>query len=77
VSDQPTSKWLLKAFGVPDDGLDVALQLKAGKAFQIRVTDETYGLPPIDFQQRSPDIIASSYGSFGDTVLAVQVKNFD
>ncbi|PRC92319.1 M28 family peptidase [Solimicrobium silvestre] len=71
------SKWRLRTLGMPDDGINIALQFEPGKSFKIRVLDETYGLPQAGFPVRPPEIITKMSGSESDTILTVQVKQFN
>jgi hypothetical protein len=75
-SQKANPKWLLEAYGMADRALEVAVQVKAGKPFTIRVNDETYGLPPNTVTPRPAGLIQSINGTNSDTVRAVRVKNF-
>ncbi|WP_167761389.1 M20/M25/M40 family metallo-hydrolase [Duganella callida] len=77
-TQKPNPLWLLEAYGMEQRELEVALQVKAGKPFNIRVNDETYGLPHngITVMPRPAGLIQSIYGTNGDTVRAVRVKSF-
>lgn len=74
---QPTSKWTFETFGFSDDWVDIALQIEPGKTFQIRVSDETYGLPKIDLHPRPTYMIPTIFGTNGDTIRVVQSKIFN
>lgn len=81
VNGQPFSqkanpKWLLEAYGMGESTVDVAVQVKAGKPFDIRVNDETFGLPQHLARPRPADLIQSIHGTNSDTVRAVRVQRF-
>jgi hypothetical protein len=44
-SSSPETNWSMYAYGMPIDGVRVALQLKVNKPFIVRVIDDSYGLP--------------------------------
>lgn len=76
-SHKPNPKWLLEAYGMGERTLDVAVQVKAGQPFNIRVSDETYGLPQNGVALRPASLIQSIYGTNSDTIRAVRVKSFN
>lgn len=75
-TQKPNPKWLLEAYGMGDRALEVTVQVKAGQPFDIRVNDETFGLPPHAATPRPAGLIQSIHGTNGDTVRAVRMKSF-
>jgi hypothetical protein len=69
-------RWVMEAYGMADEWLDVRFKVKAGMPFQVRLSDEAYGLPPADASSRTAAIVPGMYGTSGDTVRAVQVREF-
>ncbi|MET0267063.1 MAG: M28 family peptidase [Duganella sp.] len=69
-------KWLLEAYAMDDRPVEITVQVKAGTPFDIRVNDETFGLPPHAGPARPADLIQSIHGTNSDTVRAVRVKRF-
>lgn len=75
-SKKPNPKWLLEAYGMGENAVEVAFQVRAGKPFDVRVFDETYGLPPNSGVARPAGLIRSIHGTNSDTVRAVRVRHF-
>ena len=75
-TQKPNPQWLLEAYNMADRSLQVAVKVKAGAPFNIRVNDETYGFPPNTVVPRPAGLIQSIHGTNGDTVRAVRVKSF-
>lgn len=69
-------RWVLEAYGLGGEWLELAVQVKTGKAFQVRLSDEAYGLPAAETASRSAAIVPGMYGTSADTVRAVQVMEF-
>lgn len=67
--------WKLEAFGLGDAWLRLDLQVKPDAPFQLRVYDESYGLPAV--APRPTHMIADSSRPSSDTVRAVQIRKFD
>ncbi len=69
-------RWVLEAYGLGGEWLELAVQVKTGKAFQVRLSDEVYGLPAAEAASRSAAIVPGMYGTSADTIRAVQVMEF-
>lgn len=76
--EKPAPKWWVSAFGVTEPGLTVALTVKPGVPFQLRVKDITYGLPAAGLPPESANQlrIAQPFGP-SDTLQAGRVLQFD
>jgi hypothetical protein len=72
---KPNPKWLLEAYGMGERAVEVALQVRPGKPFDIRVFDETFGLPQAG-PARPAGLIQSIHGTNSDTTRAVRVQRF-
>jgi hypothetical protein len=75
--DKPAPNWWVSVFGVAEPGVTVALTLKAGTPFQLRVKDVTYGLPKAGLPPESDNRLrmAQPFG-LGDTLQAARVLSF-
>ncbi len=62
-------EWYLKGFGIPEEGLNIELNVQAGSPFKIRVTDFSYELPQTDSQPRPSNMIAQPFGLSETTVV--------
>jgi hypothetical protein len=45
ASNNSQSQWELRYYAVPQDGIEIALNIKAAQPVKLRVVDQTYGLP--------------------------------
>lgn len=82
VDGQPFSrkanpKWLLEAYAMGERTLEVGIQVKAGQPFDLRVNDETFGLPPHAGMPRPAGLIQSIQGTNSDTVRTVRTLHFN
>ena len=72
VAGAQKEQWRLSAFGIGPQGLELELTMAAGQPFELRVFDETYGLPDLGLPARPADFMPTPFGSNGDTVRAVR-----
>ena len=63
-------EWSLKGFGIPEEGLNIELNVQAGSPFKIRVIDFSYELPLTSSQPRPSNMIAQPFGISDTTVVA-------
>jgi hypothetical protein len=63
-------EWSLKGFGIPEDGLNIELNVQAGTPFKIRVIDFSYELPRASSQPRPPNMIVQPFGLSDTTAVA-------
>lgn len=75
-TETPNKDFSLELIAMPEQGFDFTFQVKPGKPFQTRVTDETYGLPKDVLANRGEAMMTGVFGTFGDTVRAVQLDSF-
>jgi len=71
-----SERWVFESYGLNEDWLEVKFTVSAGKPFLVRLSDETYGLPAADAASRSKEIVPGMYGTSGDTVRAVHIREF-
>lgn len=76
VAGAQKEQWRLSAFGVGAQGITLELTLAAGQPFELRVFDESYGLPALGLPARAADFMPTPFGSNGDTVRAVRALMF-
>lgn len=76
LSTTPRTDWGLRVSGMQDAALKIDLELEAGKAFQIRVRERSFGLPANSMPARPAEIMAQPFGSADSsqsvTVLALK-----
>jgi len=68
-------EWSLKGFGIPEEGLNIELNVQTGSPFKIRVIDYSYELPQTSLQPRPPNMIAQPFG-LSDTTAVVKTIAF-
>ena len=68
-------EWSLKGFGIPEEGLNIELNVQAGSPFKIRVIDYSYELPQTNLQPRPSNMIAQPFG-LSDTTVVVKTIAF-
>ena len=68
-------EWSLKGFGIPKEGLNIELNVKAGSPFKIRVIDFSYELPLTSSQLRPSNMIAQPFG-ISDTTIVTRTFAF-
>lgn len=66
--------WSMTAYGLPAEGTEVQIVVKAGRPFVVRVIDRSYGLPA-SVPAREKTMIAQPFGS-SDSIRAVQAMSF-
>lgn len=71
-----TERWVFESYGLNDEWLEVKFTVSAGKPFLVRLSDETYGLPAAEVASRSKEVVPGMYGTSGDTVRAVHIREF-
>ncbi len=76
VSGPQKETWRFTAHGMGAAGVELELTLAPGKPFELRVFDETAGLPETGFPPRPADFMATPNGSNGDTTRAVRSLAF-
>ncbi|MEQ1530870.1 MAG: hypothetical protein ABL925_16255, partial [Methylococcales bacterium] len=67
-------EWRLNAVGMPADGFNIELTVKAGLPFSIRVFDQSSGLPPLGWPARPAHMISGQ--NPGDLTMAVNWRSF-
>lgn len=70
ISRKLEGRWGIQYFGIPPEGIELALQLKPGPV-QVQAVDLSYGLPELpasDFKQR-PDYMVPTLFPFTDSVI--------
>lgn len=77
LPSDPDGLWKLEAHGLGDDWLEVELQVAPGTPFQLRVYDESYGLPEGALPPRPAHLMADSGRPSSDTVRTVQIRKFE
>jgi hypothetical protein len=68
-------EWSLKSFGIPEEGLNIELNVQAASPFKVRVIDFSYQLPQTNSQPRPPDMIPQPSG-LNDTTLVAKTIAF-
>jgi len=68
-------EWRLKSFGIPEEGLNIELNVQAGSPFKIRVMDLSYELPQTGSQPRPSSMIVQPFG-LSDTTVVVKTIAF-
>jgi hypothetical protein len=68
-------EWYLKGFGIPQEGLNIELNVQAGLPFKIRVMDLSYELPQTGSQPRPSSMIVQPFG-LSDTTVVVKTAAF-
>ena len=68
-------EWRLKGFGIPEEGLNIELNVQAGSPFKIRVMDFSYELPQTGSQPRPSSMIVQPFG-LSDTTVVVKTIAF-
>ncbi len=76
ISSTRQKVWVMSAYGLPQEGAELVLQVSAGRPFKLRMIDRTYGLPRLGQGERAPDMIMQPSGA-SDSVQAVRVVAFD
>jgi hypothetical protein len=69
-SQAVSREWRLEGFGLPEEGVNIELNVQAGSPFKIRVIDFSYELPQTGFQSRPSDTIPQPSGLSDTTVVA-------
>lgn len=67
LSIKPRKKWSFGAVGIGPQGIRLALEVEAGKPFQVRVRERTFGLPVSTMRPRPPEMMAEPFGSADST----------
>lgn len=75
-STSAKEKWMVDAYGMGDEWLEIDLQVKAGVPFQLRAQDETYGFGELGVALRPAGFVSAMAGSSTDSVRTVTVKAF-
>ena len=77
VPTDPAGHWKLETYGMGDEWLRIDVQVAAGTAFQLRIYDESYLLPPGSLPARPANLVADSNRPSSDTVRTVQIRKFN
>jgi hypothetical protein len=48
VTEEPKSQWGLQIDGIPKQGVELQLQVRATEPLKLRLVDQSYGLPPLN-----------------------------
>ena len=75
MMNAPRKEWAFAAYGMPPEGFDLEMTVRAGQAFVVRAFDKTYGLPPAVLTPRGPGLIAQGAGE-SDSVQALTAVTF-
>ena len=75
-STSAKAKWMVDAYGMGDEWLDIDLQVTAGVPFELRAHDETYGFGELGVAPRPAGFMPAMAGSSTDSVRTVTVKAF-
>lgn len=67
--------WSLKAYDIPEQGLNIELNVRAGSPFKIRVFDISYELPQTGWSPRPAGMIPQPFG-LSDTTLVAKTFAF-
>jgi hypothetical protein len=66
--------WGLRYYAVPDEGIEVAFEVKPSQPLSLKVVDQTYGLPPeliASFKTRPDSFMPApfAFSPYGDSTL--------
>lgn len=69
----------LHVSGLPEEGIEVSLEVSASEPFELIVIDESYGLPDVPFEERPDTIIPFPHGGalFSDATLVRKRYTFE
>lgn len=78
IESRPGGRWTLRYFAVPQEGIEVTLEIKSFEPLTIRATDMSYGLPEIPgFTPGSrPDHLMPSPFPYSDSALVTKSYTF-
>jgi hypothetical protein len=76
IPSDAAGHWKLETYGMGDAWLRVDVQVAAGKPFQLRIYDESYGLPA-SLPPRPEHLVADANKPSSDTVRTVQIRKFN
>jgi hypothetical protein len=69
------SEWGLNGFGIPEEGINIELNVQANSPFKVRVIDITYELPQASWQPRPHNLITQPFG-LSDTSIVAKTVDF-
>jgi Peptidase family M28 len=74
LSPVQLQRWELSYFGMPEQGIEVTLELQASSPVKLRVIDQSYGLPQLPERaiQPRPDYIIAAFFPLNDSTLVVR-----
>ncbi|MGH9877267.1 MAG: M20/M25/M40 family metallo-hydrolase, partial [Nitrososphaerales archaeon] len=78
VTHNPQNRWELRYHALPEEGIDLSIEVKSSEPVKIRVTDLSYGLPEIpnrSFRPRASDLMPSPL-PYSDTTLVSKSSTF-
>jgi hypothetical protein len=78
IANQGGQRWGLRYYGIPKEGVELSLVLKASGSVTLMVTDQSYGLPEgptLSFTPR-PDHMMASILPFSDMTLVTKSFTF-
>lgn len=76
VAAGPVDDWSLAAYAMPAEGIDVKLEVAAGRPFSINVFDSTPGLPFLDLSSRDSKEMANR-SETSDTTQSLTTYRFN
>jgi len=78
MTHDPQNHWGLRYHALPEEGIDLSIEVKSSEPVKIRVTDLSYGLPEIpnrSFRPRASDLMPSPL-PYSDTTLVSKSSTF-
>lgn len=74
-TDDAMNNWILHAYAVPEEGLQVSITIPSHQEFKLRLIDTVYGLPKHNFEPRPENTIAKPH-SLSDSSLVIKEMIF-